>query len=1368
MKLVKLVTTKFLFSAFAAFLLFVGISIVLVFAVSFTATTTPQIVDSGTVNQTFNFTITNSGSVNITQVNITLPSGFTYISGTNGTSSATSLFSSSSSTLIWDNTTATAAVVNTTEYFWFNATISKTTYGNVTFNISVNNITGAANSTNSTLVSILVERTAWSSPNETFYVKPFDTWINWTNAESNGVYVANLSVITNRSRSDNITIEALNSTQKMQVNYTQTTGGTTSCDVYVSVRNSTGDYNATYIAALNGSSSATATNFTLVYTYNTWKYCYPGRYATSRFTVRNQSSSESANVTVYLDIPVLPSNSTGLGTFNGVLPANATAYHAFFFNASNLISSWIVNATSVFINVSSTSDIDVFLLDNSGNLRAKAANKTIGDEIIRYNYLTASDNMWEIRIYGNSSNSTIFYSGTIILTSLNATNSSSSESVTSLSPLNFGLLNATSNTTANITLSNVGNISLSAVNESKEMYLIRKFSGSTAANFTMLVPDSSIASRLKASLNWTGAANYSLRVYNAAGTMVGESTGKHAYANVSRVEQEEYNETSSFSSTPSTWKIEVYNNTDKTGSYEVTVNVYVDASSWLATNFTSYAGATSNFNTSGQNNSTYPILINLTTPTSALNGTYQGKLKYLDSRRAGVEIPIKVEVTAPMLVVNGTMSSGTYRLDENYGANLTRYMYLNISNFGDIPMYLNFTGAANLTSGGYNASLTFNTTGQVNAGASKMIQATISFNSSMPAATYTGSILVNATNATANLTSRPYTYYTINLQLNLTSVLEVRISARSSNNSFVVNSSRAENITVKADVFYVNETTNITNLGGLGNFTSVWLVEGNVSGALGRIPATGSLTKYNGTGDQNAPFCFGSPVDCPSFGGNNHYYVNATVPSDKIGGRYYVYTDVSYAKDTDPHTYNGTGVSLTNETIVIDNVGIFMSTNASGCSFGTTDCNASISMTNTSTYTYYINISNYGPRDANASDAPVLSENCSGFSASPSVTYANCPSTSFAVPGYNTSCLAYWTITASNAAYDACSAQVTGGISGHYYNAQNLSITVTKASVTTTTAPAIPSSSNVTTTTVPAKTANLSFTQAESLISLLQNSSNATVVIVKNIGTKNQSINFSIVDVNSSLYTINATSATLLVGQSAGFLVTFKVGVIDVKDYVGKYKAYSSETSETSGFILRVLPLPEKKVEINNTLSLLQANITKLWTEINKTKSEKSGINLTAAEQKIADASAQVDLAEQYISNGDYFNAYQLFDSIKSLVAGAETELEAAKVNYDQTHWPNWLIWALVAAGIGGGGLLIYLLWPTRGYDEKARKYFSKTSEKQQTQQVQQVKPLQQIKPQQVRPYGRFATQPEAAGLKEKVSGNLSKLKNVFKKNKQI
>jgi len=323
--------------------------------------------------------------------------------------------------------------------------------------------------------------------------------------------------------------------------------------------------------------------------------------------------------------------------------------------------------------------------------------------------------------------------------------------------------------------------------------------------------------------------------------------------------------------------------------------------------------------------------------------------------------------------------------------------------------------------------------------------------------------------------------------------------------------------------------------------------------------------------------------------------------------------------------------------------------------------------------------------------------------------------------------------------------------------------------------------------------ANISFVQATALITVKQNSSSSTLVIVKNVGNASHAVNFTIENITSTWYTLNATDVTLGVGEKVTFLVNFSISAsAEIKDYTGQYKAGTIDTTITSDFILRVLPKEESQPDISNELALYRVNMTRVWDEIKTSKD--AGVNVTLSEQKILEAKEQIELAESYIAGGDYFSAYQLFDSIKSLISAAETQLQSELESEEEEitekgGLPNWTTWALAGIVIAVVGVLAYLFWPQPGYSPRTGKYTHKTPKERGVEAVSEAKKkiadkVSKPKPaykssfkeqsiklsglaveQPITKRGKYTIQkPKAA---QKISEKFSKIKNMLKRKRK-
>jgi galactokinase/mevalonate kinase-like predicted kinase len=214
-----------------------------------------------------------------------------------------------------------------------------------------------------------------------------------------------------------------------------------------------------------------------------------------------------------------------------------------------------------------------------------------------------------------------------------------------------------------------------------------------------------------------------------------------------------------------------------------------------------------------------------------------------------------------------------------------------------------------------------------------------------------------------------------------------------------------------------------------------------------------------------------------------------------------------------------------------------------------------------------------------------------------------------------------------------------------------------------------------------------------------QNSSNYTDVQIKNTGNKTLNVTFRIDGINSTWYSLNDTSEQLYQNNKAGFRITFAVGSEDVKDYQGTYTATSTDKTINQNFTLRVMPAPGKKIEINDTFLSYKTNATALEVLVNQSRDKK--LNVTLAEQKLAELKAKITQAENYIASGDYFNANQLFDSIKKLIDDINSELSKAKEVKAKANMKNIWIFVGIAAGLIVVGVLAYMFWPVKGKPTK-------------------------------------------------------------------
>ena len=226
-------------------------------AVPFNASVSPTSLNAGQTNQLLNFTVENNGSANVGQVNITLPSGFSF-TGSSGTTSSSYTFSSSP--LGWSNISSTALVSSSggTQYFWIYVNTPGST-GSNNFNVSVFDANGVYNSSNvpvsitDTIAPVFSSNTTSPSSNST-YTANKDYWFNltWTD----GIAVSKVLLEHNFTGSSSVHNESMsNNSNVYYARFTDLSAGTYAWRTYANdtsnTFNSTPQYTYTVAQSSN-------------------------------------------------------------------------------------------------------------------------------------------------------------------------------------------------------------------------------------------------------------------------------------------------------------------------------------------------------------------------------------------------------------------------------------------------------------------------------------------------------------------------------------------------------------------------------------------------------------------------------------------------------------------------------------------------------------------------------------------------------------------------------------------------------------------------------------------------------------------------------------------------------------------------------------------------------------------------------------------------------------------------------------------------------------------------------------------------------------------------------------------------------------
>ncbi|MGC8812147.1 MAG: hypothetical protein ACP5O8_00990 [Candidatus Aenigmatarchaeota archaeon] len=1032
--------------------------------------------------------------------------------------------------------------------------------------------------------------------------------------------------------------------------------GPLNSSIFLVVINSTGDYsNESFV--LNNSQ----VNFTLTAYCN--ETCFPGKYK-SNFTIYNSTNTtENSTVEVEVDWPIFV-DENGTGIFIGVFPYNSTTYHSFYFNTSNFTNSTgvtitlitLINASEEFgTEVNGTNYLDVFLLDEGGNLKAKSfISQTLCDnecfEIKTLSYRSLPGNkIWEMRI-ANSTKSVV-YAGILTFTTLNITNESQT-----VNEIDFGGLNSTQNYKSTIIgLKNEGQRPLEIFSRPDfiTFYYFKKFGGNGTKNFYVLIPGGEIVNYTEISLVWNGNSNYSLSVYDPLGNLKGESSNKSISAKVCGVEREEFLRITQENLIPGYWRIAVTNTTPSDDNYNLTVFLYLNSRDWVSTNFSQTI--------LNYTNTTF-VNVSLRLGKAALDGEYGGVISYLHDGYglSWVQVPIHAFVNTSMLVVNGTFNSSLIKLTENTGFNTTKTLNITVENPGSYNLTLSSSSSLVLGSSTKNISLSFKAPSSIPPNSSGWLNITLEINTLNTSDTpglYEGWVYLNSSEA------QPYQAFNLTLQVNLTNELKVEIYdlKTKDGNKEIENPSLSENITLIFNVSLVNGTK-LTNL--LNDSFSVWLNHANVSF---RIPSEGDFDVTNASGE--------------IFKGN--YSVNFTLPAQEPGGLYTVSLKTTYR-------------SLIGESnfkyLLINDTGLKM-----------TLLTGEPSLSNGSSYLVNVSIDNFGPSNAINAKIKITPGNCLASVAFHSGKCEGVTLTGGSEVTFNLSankanaCYVVWNITAGTPSdtTSTCDSKIEG-ISGTWFWNLTFWTTVTKQTG------GGPGGGQ------PSYFYNLTFIKAETLIILKQNSTNSTVVIVKNTGNASQEISFGILNINSSWYKINSTGATLAPNQQVAFLVNFTVGMEEAKDYAGRFRVYSPNKTIISDFTLRILPLVvtnESQIrEIKDTLLLYKVKMLNYSLQINASK--EKGYNVSAAEEILSELKKKIEEAENYVAQGNYSAAQELFPTIQTLLNQLEEEL--GKITKPEEGL-NWTLIVIVIVGAVGAIALIYLFWPTKtGYIAEKKKYVYK------------------------------------------------------------
>ncbi|MEM0473279.1 MAG: hypothetical protein QXF88_00990 [Candidatus Aenigmatarchaeota archaeon] len=995
--------------------------------------------------------------------------------------------------------------------------------------------------------------------------------MNWTNNFS-----SNLFVYVNQV---GLPISVMNDTSYLSANYTQDNSMKTKCQSFPQGHRFA-VYNLNASSYNNTISTSVGNNITVQLQDNYNLDCKPGRYYTNNYVI-GENETEKVSLAVYVDIPISNLNNPQLQTeyianFDGIYDR---LYHSYYFNTS-----LIENANTVNVNLTSANDVDVFLLDSNGNIKAKSINNT--REILTYTGLLQNQ-FWEIRVSGNQTSS---YVGSIMFNGLNYSNS-----------LDFGVLNATQNQTKTVSLKNLWQNQETIVSYSPVIYHTTKFSDNKPRNFTFIVANSSVVSTLQVSVE--SNASFVINLYKDD-QLVTSSSKKQNIAKNASMPVEEYVITTNI--LPGVWRMEIINYT-AFSSYNATVYQYFQ--NMISANVTTF---------SLSQNEEAVIESTLTIPTNVIDGKYEGYIDFYNSRRSFVRVPISFNVTTPVLVVNSSFTMNQHSKTHNYGQNTSMNVVFQLNNTGSLPVNISIS-SSNLTNQANYIFVSHISSVQIQPFSSVNIPVDISFNSSAPTGTYQGWIYFDSL-GNEEQKSHPKQNYNISLSMQLTDQLIINISEIKTHDGsvYIRDNSNDQHVLMRLKAFYINGTEiEAGNALNLSNF-ELWLEHANISY---RIPLSGNLTTYNGT----IPLYY-----------SNYYSINFTVPANKLGGLYKSYARLAWNRDNKTYT----GISY-NTSLVINDTALVMTTlNSTSLTLQTSkDYVYAINVTNfgekaKNSYTLIMNES--------CSGYEIITKESIGCSASRTdynFTYT---------PDAGSSCVFAWKITTGSNNATSCTAYIRATPQNGWLDpsAVNVSIRVetpSQAQVTTTTvATEEPQLEEI-----REEEINYFSVSYPSTFSVEQGKNKSMEVRITNSYSKTQTIKLSLSSINSSWFIVSPNEKAITSKNSYTYRIIFTIPEdAEIKDYNGQINVESTYKTEKLKFTLKVTPGDNLKSLIESTVEAYELKLEELKKAYNSTN-ETVRVQIDEIENAVKELRGYIDIGDYASAYAILYDVKKMIDQVE-------------------------------------------------------------------------------------------------------------------------
>jgi len=359
----------------------------------------------------------------------------------------------------------------------------------------------------------------------------------------------------------------------------------------------------------------------------------------------------------------------------GRIESHAESYHYYFINTSSLEN---LTCLSFTLNVSPTL-LNSFLLDESGKLKGREMG--VGDE--NFSCELTPGKVWELRIYGNSSDPIPFYLRIDYFT-INTTKPQ----------VDLGEKNLTQSEEILVEVKNEGEIEGKCWNKS-EIYKLIEFKDVGEKSFQFFLPQ--FIEKVGISLEWDGGNDYEMVVitpWQESWNSTEEFLNYLENAEIANVSKKIY---ANFTDVKDggRWVVEVRNQT-QAANYTLRIKAWLNEEEWISSNLSRVWY----YRKFGEENSTATFNFTITVPRRSLSGLHEGYLLF-----CGIPmVKVKLNVTTPELVVNHTYQKAEVRVAENLGVARKYTLEVPINNSGNVELKLWSTNSTFLNNSRYPSS----------------------------------------------------------------------------------------------------------------------------------------------------------------------------------------------------------------------------------------------------------------------------------------------------------------------------------------------------------------------------------------------------------------------------------------------------------------------------------------------------------------------------------------------------------------------------------------------------------------------------------------------------------------------------------------